>query len=159
MIYRSEYTEGWYQDENGDWYQADPTEGKKPSTTGGVDNSTLRINIYLSKFEHNNVIMQNYKNLQLIQIGAQKQQQANGSVAMSEGGTQPSSTVISSELSEAGLELSNASKEASKQVIKGKIQNPQLSLNNLSNISCITISYVKLLVSFLIMYTNSGILK
>ena len=60
----------------------------------------------------------------MIQIGAQKQQQANGSVAMSEGGTQPSSTVISSELSEAGLELSNASKEASKQVIKGKIQIP-----------------------------------
>ena len=26
---RSEIAEGWYQDENGDWYQADPTEGKK----------------------------------------------------------------------------------------------------------------------------------
>ena len=50
LIYRSEYTEGWYQDENGDWYQADPTEGKKPSTTGRVNNSTLRINIYLSIF-------------------------------------------------------------------------------------------------------------
>ena len=39
---------------------------------------------------------------------------------MSEGGTQSSSNVMSSELSEAGLELTLASKEASKQVIKGK---------------------------------------
>ena len=29
---RSDIAEGWYQDENGDWYQADPTEGKKPSS-------------------------------------------------------------------------------------------------------------------------------
>ena len=34
--FRSDYAEGWYQDENGDWYQADPTEGKKPSTTGKI---------------------------------------------------------------------------------------------------------------------------
>ena len=46
--------------------------------------------------------------------------QPNGSVAMSDGGTQPPSSIMSSELSEAGLELSLASKEASKQVIKGK---------------------------------------
>ena len=31
-VNRSDYTEGWYQDENGDWYQADPTEGKKLSS-------------------------------------------------------------------------------------------------------------------------------
>jgi hypothetical protein len=46
--------------------------------------------------------------------------QPNGSAAMSEGGTQSSSNVMSSELSEVGLELTLASKEASKQVIKGK---------------------------------------
>ena len=39
---------------------------------------------------------------------------------MSDGGTQSSSNVISSEISEAGMEISIASKEASKQVIKGK---------------------------------------
>ena len=42
-------------------------------------------------------------------------QQPNGSAAMSDGGTQPSSNVMSSELSEAGLDISLASKE----VIKG----------------------------------------
>ena len=34
IINRSDYAEGWYQDENGDWYQADPTEGKKPTSSG-----------------------------------------------------------------------------------------------------------------------------
>ena len=52
--------------------------------------------------------------------GAQNSLQPNGSVAMSDGGTQSSSNVISSEISEAGMEISIASKEASKQVIKGK---------------------------------------
>ena len=30
---RSDCAEGWYQDENGDWYQVDPTENKKSSQT------------------------------------------------------------------------------------------------------------------------------
>ena len=46
--------------------------------------------------------------------------QPNGSAAMSDGGTQSSSNVMSSEMSEAGIDLTSASKEASKQVIKGK---------------------------------------
>ena len=75
-------------------------------------------------------------------IGAQKQQQANGSVTMSEGGTQPSSTVISSELSEAGMEISNASKEASKQVIKGKIQNSHFSLDSfITFVICLALQF------------------
>ena len=52
--------------------------------------------------------------------GVQNTLQPNGSAAMSDGGTQSSSNVMSSELSEAGVELTLASKEASKQVIKGK---------------------------------------
>ena len=43
----------------------------------------------------------------------------NGSAAMSDGGTQSSSNGMSAEISEAGMEISVASKEASKQVIKG----------------------------------------
>ena len=38
---------------------------------------------------------------------------------MSDGGTQSSSNGMSAEISEAGMEISAASKEASKQVIKG----------------------------------------
>ena len=61
-----------------------------------------------------------YPNSVLYSTGATNSLQPNGSAAMSDGGTQSSSNVISSELSEAGMEISIASKEASKQVIKGK---------------------------------------
>ena len=48
-------------------------------------------------------------------LGLVDSQRPNGSAAMSDGGTQSSSNAMSSEFSEAGLELSLASKD----VIKG----------------------------------------
>ena len=55
------------------------------------------------------------ESLLLKTLGLVNSQQPNGSAPMSDGGTQSSSNVMSSEVSETGLELSLASKE----VIKG----------------------------------------